>query len=62
MKFWEYELNFSAIVWYQGKKDLARMEVEDDEDDNDSVDEMLNDGPQQAEDDSDFDPEQDRQR
>lgn len=41
---------------------MARMEVEDDEDDNDSVDEMLNDGPQQAEDDSDFDPEQDRQR
>lgn len=51
--------NIKAI---KGKKDLARMEVEDDEDDNDSVDEMLNDGPQQAEDDSDFDPEQDRQR
>jgi len=48
---------------YQGKKDLARMDVED-EDGFDSVDEMLNAGPQsgEAEDDSDFDPELDRRR
>jgi len=47
---------------YQGKKDLARMDVED-EDAYDSVDEMLNTGPQSAElDDSDFDPELDRRR
>lgn len=32
------------------------------EDGYDSVDEMLNDGPQLAEDDSDYDPEQDRRR
>lgn len=50
--------NLKAI---KGKKDLARMDVEDGYD---SVDEMLNAGPQVAEDedDSDFNPEQDRRR
>jgi hypothetical protein len=54
-------LNLTATTLQQGKKDLARMDVEDGYD---SVDEMLNAGPQVAEDedDSDFDPEQDRRR
>lgn len=61
--FCEFELSQAATALYQGKKDLARMDVED-EDGYDSVDEMLNAGPQSAEpeDDSDFDPELDRRR
>lgn len=61
--FCEFELSQVVIVLYQGKKDLVRMDVED-EDGYDSVDEMLNVGFQlvELEDDSDFDFELDRRR
>ena len=61
----KYDFISTVAVVHQGKKDLARVDV-DVEDAYDSVDEMLNAGPQIAEDkdvnDSDFDPEVDRQK
>lgn len=61
----KFDFVSTVISVHQGKKDLARVDV-DVEDAYDSVDEMLNAGPQIAEDkdedDSDFDPEVDRQK
>ena len=62
LQIYDFELRLTVAALQQGKKDLARMDVEV-EDGYDSVDEMLNAGPKVAEDDdSDYDPEQDRRR
>lgn len=55
--------DYAMYLCDQAKKDLARIEDDDDEVDYDSVDEMLNGGRQPAADDSDEeDPEVDRKR
>lgn len=55
--------DYAMYLCDQAKKDLARIEDNDDEVDYDSVDEMLNGGHQPAADDSDEeDPEVNRER